>query len=220
MDLTKLFRALAGIPFKVYPFVVTIFVLIYYESTINKYLNKQMDKPPLNIKETSMQQKVVLDALDALRELADADRAYILQFHNGTYIFNEGHQLKYSMTFECKNENIQPLHDKYQNVPTSIYAWYFDQVWSEKARWANVDEIDNFPAREGFKDINTKAHLAVPCYRDGQPVAIVCFGWVNRSPEPETILENFELDIWDSDILFNTLKDYSNDITNQLPLNP
>lgn len=65
--------------------------------------------------------------LSAYRYLAElmvstgADRAYIIQFHNGTYYLNSSGQVKMSCTHEMVKEGVSKEQSAFQNLLTSHY---------------------------------------------------------------------------------------------------
>lgn len=59
----------------------------------------------------------------------DADRVYIIQFHNGGNIYPSGKSIpKFSVFYE----NVQPgmcgIRDKFQNIPVSIFGKFFNYL--------------------------------------------------------------------------------------------
>lgn len=59
----------------------------------------------------------------------DADRAYIIQFHNGGNIYPSGKSIpKFSVFYENVKPGMCGIRDKFQNIPVSIFGKFFNYL--------------------------------------------------------------------------------------------
>lgn len=72
-----------------------------------------------------------------------ADRAFVMQFHNGTYYVNQGGQMKMSCTHEIVREGISREQEKMQDLLISRYASTVNDVISNPSIIIAVD-VNNY----------------------------------------------------------------------------
>lgn len=59
----------------------------------------------------------------------DADRVYIIQFHNGGNIYPSGKSIpKFSVFYENVKAGMCGVRDKFQNIPVSIFGKFFNYL--------------------------------------------------------------------------------------------
>jgi hypothetical protein len=67
--------------------------------------------------------------LDAILKDFQADRVYLLQFHNGGNFYPSGRSvLKFSVFYEKTMPGIVPVRERYQNIPVSIFGRFFSYL--------------------------------------------------------------------------------------------
>lgn len=79
------------------------------------------------VRETS-QNANVYTALQYIMEQMNADRGYILEFHNGEIYFSGRGQQKFSCTHEIVEEGISPESHNSQNHRVSNYHTYVNEI--------------------------------------------------------------------------------------------
>ena len=92
------------------------------------------------IKET-LQNTNVYTALDFLRGEVGADRAYIMEFHNGDHYFSGRGQQKFSCTYETVEVGISVECEKSQNHRVSNYHCYIKEM-IENGRYMYTDVVE------------------------------------------------------------------------------
>lgn len=59
----------------------------------------------------------------------EADRVYLLQFHNGGNFYPSGKSIpKFSVFYEKTLPNIPIIRDRFQNIPVSIFGKFFNYI--------------------------------------------------------------------------------------------
>ena len=70
----------------------------------------------------------VMTALEYMRQETEADRVYILEFHNGEHYFSGRSQQKFSCTYEVVNEGISREVQELQNIRVSSMHYLIKDV--------------------------------------------------------------------------------------------
>jgi hypothetical protein len=73
----------------------------------------------------------VMTALEFMRGETEADRVYILEFHNGEHYFSGRSQQKFSCTYEVVNEGISREVQNLQNIRISSMHYLIKDVVAE-----------------------------------------------------------------------------------------
>jgi hypothetical protein len=73
----------------------------------------------------------VMTALEFMRSETEADRVYILEFHNGEHYFSGRSQQKFSCTYEVVNEGISREVQNLQNIRISSMHYLIKDVVEE-----------------------------------------------------------------------------------------
>lgn len=71
-----------------------------------------------------------------------SDRAYVMQFHNGSYYVNQGNQMKLSCTHEIVRSGVSREQDNMQNFLVSKFAAQLDRLSQSKSAIYNIAEDD------------------------------------------------------------------------------
>jgi hypothetical protein len=72
-----------------------------------------------------------MTALEFMRSETEADRVYILEFHNGEHYFSGRSQQKFSCTYEVVNEGISREVQNLQNIRISSMHYLIKDVVEE-----------------------------------------------------------------------------------------
>lgn len=78
----------------------------------------------------SMKNNIIVEhALEEVLKEFEADRVYILQFHNGGNFYPTGKSIpKFSVFYEKTTSGTIIIRDKYQNIPVSIFGKFFNYL--------------------------------------------------------------------------------------------
>jgi len=101
--------------------VVGMYIKIKYDEKKSKQFNYDPN-----------QHSSIVTALDYVMQETEADRVYVLEFHNGEHYFSGRSQQKLSCTYEVVSEGISAECQKLQNIRTSNFHGLIKDIASEK----------------------------------------------------------------------------------------
>lgn len=132
----------------------------------------------------------IISALEYIKSETDADRVYILEFHNGEYYFSGKSQQKLSCTYETMSEGISGESTSLQNIRISNFHGLIKNIASEKT--FECAEISNYAEDIGFKSFmesrGVKSLFARPIKTiNGRIIGVICLEYVkeNRNWGPD-----------------------------------
>jgi hypothetical protein len=118
--------------------IVVPILIVFIRAKIEAKKLSKNDKLESEIKVCN----IVNNKLDMLREEFKADRAWVMQFHNGGHYYPTGKSIqKFSMFYESVEPGCNSIKLLFQNIPVSLFA-----------PSANKILIDNVVAISDFKD--------------------------------------------------------------------
>ena len=135
------------------------------------------------VKET-LKNTNVYTALDFLRQEVEADRAYIMEFHNGDHYFSGRGQQKFSCTYESVEVGISIECENSQNHRVSNYHSYIKEI-IENGRflYTNVLEIEDQGFLRMIRGKGVSAIYNVPIKTlNGKIIGILGIDYVRSSP--------------------------------------
>jgi hypothetical protein len=159
------------------------------------------------------QDEVVHFTLKELRRKYNADRIYIMQFHNGGMFYTQAPMQKLSITFERCSDGLERMFERFQNVFVSHHTWYISETINMSMFSSNIEEdIRDLPTRSLFKNFGNYALCSVPIYDlNNNLIALFSLSWV-FSEIPSEILNNDKFD----DLFKKTLLDEANSLKTYL----
>lgn len=181
------------------------------------YLKKWQDRNKENKSRTQLMAQIQKDELIhfSLREIRrkyNADRVYIIQFHNGGNFYTNTPMQKGSVTYERNSDGLERITDKFQNILISNYNWILAETIAGKMFYTNIDEqIDDLPTMSLLKSYGNYAHSMVPIYDNSKNmVATMSLSWVfsdipNKWIENGDFTSEFQTNFYDD---ANSLKNY------------
>lgn len=136
------------------------------------------------IEQETKQNTNVYTALQYTLEQAQADRVYILEFHNGEHFYAGRGQQKFSCTFEIVKEGISAEADKSQDYRVSNYHNYIQHlVDEEKFCYEDAHKIQDHLFSNLLKEKGVKSVYNVPLKTlNGKIVGIMGIDYV-RHPQ-------------------------------------
>jgi hypothetical protein len=89
-----------------------------------KIVQNRIDKKNKDtLNEALKENTIVSEKLEKIREKHSADRAWIMQFHNGGNFYPSGKSIqKFSMCYETVDRNINSIQSSFQNIPISLFS--------------------------------------------------------------------------------------------------
>lgn len=133
-----------------------------------------------NNKELS-QARLVQTILDQQLIEHTAQRAFILQRHNGGKYGNGRSMNKLSTTYEALEDGVSAEFHNYQNLPISLYSNFVDSVTKKTSIYPDVEEIDDILTRAFFTQRGTKSAIVFPIFNAENFIGMVGFEWTHKS---------------------------------------
>jgi hypothetical protein len=126
-------------------FIGRVLLEHYYKVKRIKLLRK---KDP--VAESVKNNIIVEYTLEEILKDFEADRAYILQFHNGGNFYPSGKSIpKFSIFYEKTTPGTTILRDRYQNIPVSIFNRFFNYLaencvsYYEDIKKSSIEEFES-----------------------------------------------------------------------------
>jgi len=89
-----------------------------------KIVQNRIDKKNKDsLNEALKENTIVSEKLEKIREDHNADRAWIMQFHNGGNFYPTGKSIqKFSMCYETVDKGVYSIQSSFQNIPISLFS--------------------------------------------------------------------------------------------------
>lgn len=125
----------------------------------------------------------VISALNFIMQKTEADRVYILEFHNGEHYFSGRSQQKLSCTYEVISEGISSECQVMQNIRVSNLHGLTKSIAAEKT--FICEDVENYAEDIGFKSFlqekGVKSLFARPIKTlNGKILGTICFEYVKE----------------------------------------
>jgi hypothetical protein len=127
------------------------------------------------------QSKLVQTVLQQQLQEYGAQRAFILQRHNGGKYGTGKSMNKLSTTFEALEEGVSTEFKDCQNLPMSLYSGLVEAVKSERAIFPLVEEIDDILTRAFFVQRGSKSAIVYPIFKEDDMVGMIGFEWTHKT---------------------------------------
>lgn len=136
--------------------------------------------------------EIVHSTLREIRRKYNADRIYVIQFHNGGNFYTSSAMQKASVTYERCSDGLERITEKIQNVFVSHYNWLIKQTMEHGLFIHDCEHISDISTRALIKKFGTQSMVALPITdRDNHLIALLCMDWV-FSEHVEIYCENEE----------------------------
>jgi hypothetical protein len=125
----------------------------------------------------------VVSALNYVMNETQADRVYVMEFHNGEHYFSGRSQQKLSCTYEAVSEGISSECQKMQNIRTSNFHELVRCIASEQTFLCeNTEEYNKDIMFKSFlEDKGVKSLFARPIKTlNGKILGIICLEYVKE----------------------------------------
>jgi len=111
---------------------------------VEKYFHNRRERSRDKIKEHFYDTGVISMELDEIRREFEADRVWIIQFHNGGNFYPSGNSIqKFSVFYESLNAGIGSLSNVFSNIPSSLYSKTFNHLLNSEDGGISINDYDN-----------------------------------------------------------------------------
>lgn len=118
-----------------------------------EYVKSKLSKPPSKdlIRDDVERNLVILDEISEIRDMLNADRIWITQFHNGGHFLHTNKSIqKFSITYEDTKPGIGSVIHLFTDIPLSLYSRSMNHIMENKYLWVS-DFKDETIATCGLK---------------------------------------------------------------------
>lgn len=104
---------------------------------------------------------LITNKLEKIKEFYNADRVWVLEFHNGNHLYSGQSLQKFSVTYEAVGPGIAREGIVTQNIPTSLFSAFFRKL-SESNFFEIKNTNDNKSSMQSFfESRGTKSFVSV-----------------------------------------------------------
>ena len=158
-----------------------------YKTVVNKINEEQRtrkDELPKAVKKQSKLNCEILQEAEKVKELLDADRVQVYEFHNGAHYANGRSALKTTCTFETCRYGVQSCRDILSDVPLSVIPVFIKTLLDDEELYVkNLEDIkDTMIGTYNIKSsMNIKGFYDVVIHNeDREPIGFVAVQFCNR----------------------------------------
>lgn len=154
-----------------------VFVLFYYKPLITEVVETKVKKPD-EVKKDINNSVLIQQMLNDLLLKYKADRSYIFKFHNGITYFDGKHKNHQSLAYEVCGRGISSEKMQLQNLPTSLFPVFLQEVMLNKMIYTDINEIKENATRIALKDQGIKSIIIAPVFKDGYFIGYIGLDFV------------------------------------------
>lgn len=107
---------------------------------------------------------LITHKLEKIKSSFNADRVWVLEFHNGNYTFTGRGLQKFSVTYEVVSPGVAREGTTTQNIPTSLFSRFFNSINNDGVfKVESVNEVNekNSSLQSFFESRGTKSFIAI-----------------------------------------------------------
>lgn len=158
-----------------------------YKTVVNKINEEQRtrkDEVPKAVKKQSKLNCEILQEAEKVKELLDADRVQVYEFHNGAHYANGRSALKTTCTYETCRYGVQSCRDILSDVPLSVIPVFIKTLLDDEELYVkNLEDIkDTMIGTYNIKSsMDIKGFYDVVIHNeDREPIGFVAVQFCNR----------------------------------------
>jgi len=162
--------------------LTSVVIALISKGYFDKWRDKKKSEGKRPVEKQVQASQVVNLILQYLIEQINCDRAYIYQFHNGSYFYTLSPIQHMSITHEVTKDNVPPIQTKNRDFMVSQLSKYI----------ADTINLESFHYNQIYTDVGLKAilqesgtqsHISIPIYSKNDTskriVGIVSFDWTS-----------------------------------------
>lgn len=156
--------------------LLTIYVCV-------QYIKKKLKRPDVS-KKIPGQNKIdleIITKMDYAKELLNADRIHIYEFHNGDHYSDYRSAYKFSCSYEAIKAGKAPVRHRCTNLPISVMPKFINKITTEGYFYCeDITKLkDEMPSTHAFKrELGVKAFYDVAIRNvSGNIIGFVAIQW-------------------------------------------
>lgn len=169
--------------------IAEFILMIYF---CKQYIDKNSDRINIGegVKEQSAISKEIIDTMDYYKEMLNADRILLFEFHNGQHYSNYRSALKMSVSHEVYKASLTSVRDKCSGLPIAVMPHFVAAITSEGC--ASCKDLEDIKGKMG-SSYEFKKSLGIQSFYDvairdieGNIIGFVAVQWNNIVDEFDT----------------------------------
>jgi len=169
-----------------------VFILFYYKSLITEVVESKVKKEVDTIKEDINNDVLIQQLLNELLLKYKGDRVYIFRFHNTIRYFDNKHRNHQSLTHEVCGRGISSEASDLQNLPTSLFPVFLQEVMLCKMVYSDIEDIKETATKIALRNQGVKSLIIAPVFRQGKFVAYIGIDYVKEKNDLKFSFEEFK----------------------------
>lgn len=172
---------------KVIGTAIAEFILMIY--FCKQYIDKNSNRINIGkgVKEQSEISKEIIDTMDYYKEILNADRILLFEFHNGQHYSSYRSALKMSVSHEVYKASLSSVREKCSGLPIAVMPHFVAAITNEGSAFCN--DIEEIKGRMG-SSYEFKKSLGIQSFYDvaikdaeGNIIGFVAVQWNTTMPE-------------------------------------
>ena len=194
-------------------FALSVVTVLYlFQNPLNEAVSNIIHGEP-SVESGLKKNVIVVDFLEEWLCDLEADRVYVIQFHNGSRYYTKEHINKMSVSFEVMSSGVKGFADDFRDQLTSLYTKSLVEIHEGRFSYSSAQDVSDIRTRVKLEDRGVIATSVYPVFNsDGYMVAIVGVEYIKKHPTEEVILEYFNLTQWDSKLIFTKMQEEVNQL--------
>lgn len=166
--------------------IVEILLAVYF---CRQYIDKINAKIPMGpaIKQQNELDLDIINKMNYYKELLNADRVLLFEFHNGQHYSNYRSALKMSASYEVYRAGLESSREKCSNLPIAIMPKFINDITKKGySMCKNIEEIKNDMGNsyEFKKSIGIKSFYDIAIRdKDNNVIGFVAVQWNETMPD-------------------------------------
>jgi hypothetical protein len=159
--------------------LLIVFILFYYKSLITNVVERKIDNTD-EVKEDINNNVLIQQLLNDIMLKYKADRAYVFRFHNGIMYYDGKHKNHQSLAFEVCNRGVSSEALELQNLPTSLFPIFLQEVMLGKMIYSDIEDIKENATKIAFRQQGIKSVMIAPVFNKGRFVSYIGLDYVKE----------------------------------------
>ena len=192
-------------------FIAGVFICIKVcKAKIEEFLKNNGANVGGKVKGQTATDMEILKRMEQVKELLDADRVQVYEFHNGEHYANGRSALKVSCTYEAYRAGVKPCQRELLSVPLSCIPHFISNLLDSGL--VNVDDLEDI--RETMPSTYSLKHSqSVQAYtdlvirnRENEPVGFIGVQWCDKTRKMHCDTELYRLAAFIEEKILNPSK--------------
>lgn len=170
-------------------------------SVCSKYIKAKLKKPDISnlVAKQNLIDINVEEKLDYAKEILNADRIHVYEFHNGEHYSDYRSSCKFSCSYEVVRAGRESVRNQCTNLPISVMPKFINKITTEgKFYCKDISEIrDVMPSTHEFKkEIEIKSFYDVAIRNvKGSIIGFIAIHWCNGTT-PNINIDEINKLVW------------------------